>query len=113
MTDRLAPEVWSAQSILVGLAIHSLMWSVLLLWLFWPSSSAYVLCAPVLYFFFYSTDHLHLGWGIAGLAVSTALVALVILSLVKRLRWVVLLTHGALLLYYLIGAVLIAFDVEW
>ena len=97
----------------MGLSIHFLAWSVLSVWLSRPLSGLYVLCAPVLGFFFYFKDHLYFGWDIAGLAVSITLVALVGLSLVKRLRWVVVLTHGAVVLYWLIDAVLNAFEVHW
>ena len=112
MTERTAPNFRSAKSILVGLAIHFLIWSVLSVWLWWPSSALYVLCAPVLSPFYFK-GHFDFGWAIAGVTVSVALAALVVLSLVKRLRWVILLTHGAVLLYWLTGAVLLAFDVEW
>jgi hypothetical protein len=111
-------KTWRTKSILVGVSIHFLLWLILSVWLWlrnsqWykPSLLLYVLFAPVRLGFFYlgnGADRSYLGWAVAGLAVSAALITLVVNALNKRLRWIVLLTHLTVLLYWLIGSVLIA-----
>jgi hypothetical protein len=111
------PKTCGKKSILVGVSLHFLLWFVLSAWLwlrssaFDPSSLLYVLFAPVRLGFFYLSagpDHYYFGWAVSGLVLSAALISLIVLSLTQRLRWIVLLTHLTIFLYWLADAVLIA-----
>jgi hypothetical protein len=57
---------------------------------------------------FYLLSHSFWAWGAAKLLVSLALIGTTILSIRKRQRWVVLLTHFVVLLYWFVGFGLIA-----
>jgi hypothetical protein len=90
--------------ILIGLSIHfALWWAALIVWR-WPNTSwkdAVEIAIPPTGAFsiFFSGGFRELG--AIGILISFALIGMTLLSVRKRRCWVVLLTHLAVLLYWL------------
>ena len=106
---------WRTKPILIGLVVHFALWWAHATWLWtrgygvpiWWSAAVSV-GAPIYLGALYLRSSSFWEWGAAGVLVSPALIGMVLTSVKKRLRWVVLLTHFVVILYWLISFVLIA-----
>ena len=97
---------WKRRSILVGLGIHFSLWWTLSIWYWtsqwnqhWSWAAWYMLIAPVQFGFLYLQPDLW-QFGVAGLLASGCLLGLTVLSAIKRKRWIVLLAHISVALYW-------------
>jgi hypothetical protein len=102
------------QRIVLGLSLHSLMWSVFSIWLWtrfgnaWQSDIVPILAAPVYFGTFYLRSRAFWALGAAGLLVSLFLIATTLFTIRKQSWWLVLVAHAAVVLYWFIGFVLLA-----
>ena len=107
-------KTWRPKPVLFGLALHFTLWWAVSLWLWTRLSWEYrnamfeIAIAPIYFGFFY-LRHSHF-WALAavGLLVSITLLGMTALSIRKRQRGVVLLTHIVVFLYWLAGFALLA-----
>ena len=105
---------WKRRSIVVGLGVHFSIWWVISVWLWrshwnWATAAWYTLIAPVELGVFYLRQP-HVSWtvGTIGLIATACLLGFTIFSTVKRNRWIVLLTHLFIPIYWFWGCALLA-----
>jgi len=105
---------WRRRSILLGLGIHFSCWWALLVW-FWRSrwswttaaSAWYTLTAPIRESIFYLSQP-HVEGDFLGLPFAVGILVLTTVSAVKRNRWIVLLTHLCIAIYWFWDCALLA-----
>ena len=64
--------------------------------------------APIYFGIFYLRVHSFMEFSLAGVAVTIGLIVMIVLVLRNGKPWLALLSHGVLILYWVIGATLIA-----
>ena len=107
------------KTIVLGLSIHFVFWWAYFAWLWLRvgervsaerlfSIVGKIAIAPAQLGLFYLMARNYWKWAIAGIAISIGLIFMSYIAVRKQTRWVVLLTHLIVLLYWLTGSVLIA-----
>ena len=106
-------KTWETKPISIGLSIHFLFWWAFSVW-FWTKGYGWTLVsfiapiAPIYLGTVYLLSSAYREWAAAGLLVSFALIGMTLLAAWHRYRWLTLLTHFAVLLYWFVGFVLIS-----
>ena len=100
------------QKILIGLAVHFVVWWIFSWWLWerfaWKIFVLVLPVAPIYIGAFYAQWRSTWEAGAAGIIVSFVLAGAVFAAVRKKRVWTALMAHIAVLLYWLIGCALIA-----
>ncbi len=107
-------QTWYKKTVVLGLLIHFCLWWALSAW-FWATSWSRHLAlisviAPLSRGIFYLQGGFWFA-GILGMMVFIALAGLSFLALRTRTRWIVLLAHVSILMYWFFSSLLISFDI--
>jgi hypothetical protein len=107
-------QTWSKKAVVLGLSIHFCLWWALFAWFWatsWSSHLALIsVIAPVSRGIFYFQGGYWFA-GIQGIGAFIALVGLSFLALRTRTRWIVLLAHASVLVYWFYSLFLISIEI--
>ena len=110
----LLSKPWGIRPVLLGLSTHFVIWWIVSIWLWtrfnWKlwQEMALIGVAPSYFGVLYLRSAAFRVWGAGGMLAFLALIAMTFLSIRTRKRWVVLLTHFAVLFYWFVGFAVIA-----